>query len=133
MGSIQERRDRKMSGPYASYGAIVGAKTLGTSRPISKARKAKKMKLTLKQKLRNWLMNDSDQYSNDAVLQVEESRGLNSEGMRFDLFKASGGYIVETRYYDAKTDRNHNKLHIIKDDQDIGEAMGKIITMESLR
>jgi hypothetical protein len=122
-----------MSGPYASQGSLVGAKTLGTSRPISKARKAKKMKLTLRQKLRNWLMNDNDHYSNEVVMQVEESRGLNSEGMRFDLFKASGGYIVETRYYDSKTDRNHNKLHIIKDDQDIGEAMGKIITMESLR
>jgi hypothetical protein len=122
-----------MSGPYASQGSLVGAKTLGTSRPISKARKAKKMKLTLRQKLRNWLMNDNDQYGNEVVMQVEESRGLNSEGMRFDLFKASGGYIVETRYYDSKTDRNHNKLHIIKDDQDIGEAMGKIITMESLR
>ena len=121
-----------MSGPYATQGSLVGAKTLGTSRSINKARKAKKMKLTLKQKIRNWFMND-DQYSNDAVLQVDEGRGLNSEGMRFDLFKASGGYIVETRYYDAKTDRNHNKLHIIKDDQDIGEAMGKIITMESLR
>lgn len=125
-----------MSGSYANYashGSIVGAKTLGTGRSINKARKAKKMKLTLKQKIRNWIMNDDAEYSNDVVLQVDEARGLNSDGMRFDLFKASGGYIVETRYYDAKTDRTHNKLHIIKDDQDIGEAMGKIITMESLR
>lgn len=125
-----------MSGSYANYatqGSLVGAKTLGTVRPKRQERKAKKMKLTLKQKIRNWFMNDSDQYSNDAVPLVEESRGLHSDGMRFDLFKASGGYIVETRYYDAKHDRHNNKLYIIKDDQDVGEAMGKIITMESLR
>jgi hypothetical protein len=53
--------------------------------------------------------------------------------MKFELFKANGGYIVETRYYDSKSDRHHNKLHIINDENDIGEALGKIITMESLR
>lgn len=122
-----------MSGPYASRGSIVSAKTLGTSRPINKARKAKQMKLTLRQKLRNWLMDDDElPYVSGADI-VQESHSLNSDGLRFDLYKASGGYIVETRYYDSKTDRNHNKLYIIKDDQDVGEAMGKIITMESLR
>ena len=121
-----------MSGPYASQGSLASAKTMGTSRPINKARKAKKMKLTLRQKLRNWLMKDDDIYlSSDSI--VQESHSINSDGMRFDLYKASGGYIVETRYYDAKHDRHNNKLYIIKDDQDVGEEMGKIITMESLR
>jgi hypothetical protein len=118
-----------MNGPYA----IVGAKTLGTSRPISKVRRTKKMKLTFRQKIRNWLMNDDDLYGEEIPMQDVESRGLDSEGMRFDLFKANGGYIVETRYYDAKHDRTHKKLYIIKDEQDLGDEIGKIITMESLR
>ena len=118
-----------MSGPYA----IRGAQTLGTTRPKRRIRKATQMKLTFRQKLRNWIM--SDDYETDYsgnVISVDE-RHLSSDGMKFELFKANGGYIVETRYYDSKSDRHHNKLHIIKDENDIGEELGKIITMESLR
>jgi hypothetical protein len=112
--------------------AITSAKQ---RRPISPARKIRKekMKLTIRQKLRNWIM--SDDYETDFsgnVISVDE-RHLSSDGMKFELFKANGGYIVETRYYDSKSDRHHNKLHIIKDENDIGEELGKIITMESLR
>ena len=53
--------------------------------------------------------------------------------MRFQLYRASGGYVVETRYYDRKADRNENKMYVITEDQDVGHAIGKIITMESLR
>lgn len=100
---------------------------------VSKVKKARKMKITLKQKLRNWLLNDQleTDYSSNSV--ICEDRNLSSDGMKFELFRASGGYIVETRYYDSKSDRNHNKLYIIKDENDIGEELGKIITMESLR
>ena len=100
---------------------------------VNKVRKTKKMKLTIKQKLRNWIMSDDyeSDYSGNAI-SVDE-RHLSSDGMKFELFRASGGYIVETRYSDSKSDRHHNKLHIIKDENDIGEDLGKIITMESLR
>ena len=118
-----------MSGPYA----IRGAKTLGAIQPKRRIKKAKQRKLTIRQKLRNWLMNDDleTDYSGNSV--ICEERNLSSDGMKFELFKANGGYVVETRYYDHKTDRNHNKLYIIKDENDVGEELGKIITMESLR
>lgn len=116
-----------------NYGtAVTSAKQHRSISPARKIRK-KQMKLTIKQKLRNWIM--SDDYETDYsgnVISVDE-RHLSSDGMKFELFKASGGYIVETRYYDSKGDRHHNKLHIIKDENDIGEELGKIITMESLR
>ena len=54
-------------------------------------------------------------------------------GMTFSLYKASGGYIVEYRQYDRKTDRNDNQLHIINNDDDLGEKIGQIITLELLR
>jgi hypothetical protein len=118
-----------MSGPYA----ITGAKTLGSNR-IRKARKVKQ-KLTWRQRLRNWFnkdLEDSDK-AELCVQDVHPSNSLDGEGMRFQLYRASGGYVVETRYYDHKADRNYHKLHIINDDQDVGNAIGKIITMESLR
>jgi hypothetical protein len=117
-----------MSGPY-----VTGAKTLGSNhiRKVRKVRKVKQ-KLSWKQRFRNWLNSDYDSDKPEVGQDIEPS-GVSSEGMRFQLYRASGGYVVETRYYDQKNDRSHNKLYIIRDDQDVGEEMGKIITMESLR
>jgi hypothetical protein len=91
----------------------------------------KKMKLSIKQRLRNWLMDDeSDQiYAGQEI----ESAQLESSGMRFNLYKASGGYVIETRHYDERNDRNINKMYVINEDKDLGAELGKIITMESLR
>ena len=116
-----------MSGPYA----ISGAKTLGTVRPKRRIKKAKQMKLSLKQRFRNWLMEDPDELyvSQDSI----ETAHLESDGMRLQVYRASGGYVVETRSYDRRSDRNNNTMHVITDDQDLGQALGKIVMMEALR
>jgi hypothetical protein len=118
-----------MSGAY-----ITGAKqaqTLGSNR-VRKARKVKQ-KLTWRQRLRNWLNKDIDDENYIPQDMVVEEAGLSSDGMRFHLYRASGGYVVETRHYDRRNDRNENKMYVITEDQDVGHAIGKIITMESLR
>ncbi len=97
---------------------------------IKPARKIK-MKLSLKQRLRNWLM-DSNEVEADHGIYVEEDR-LQSDGIRLQIYKASGGYVVETRGYDRKTDRNKQSMHVITDDQDLGDALGKIVMIEALR
>lgn len=58
---------------------------------------------------------------------------LDSNGMNFKIYKASGGVIVETHMYDRKTDRANSGLYIVTDDKDLGQEISKIITMESLR
>ena len=88
------------------------------------------MKLTLKQRIRNWLNND--EYEQD-VPQLVESDRLSSEGMRLQIYKASGGYVVETCSYDSHKDRNFNSMHVITEEQDLGDALGKIVMMEALR
>jgi len=117
----------------SGYGQVVavGVKTLGSNK-IRKARKVKQ-KLSWKQRFRNWLNGDYDSDLPEVGQDISPSDSVSSEGMRFQLYRASGGYVVETRYYDQKNDRNYNKLYIIRDDQDVGEEIGKIITMESLR
>jgi hypothetical protein len=97
-----------------------------------RARKAKKMKLTIKQRIRNWLNSDSDMPEDVPQLAVEGNR-LDSDGMRLQIYKASGGFVVETRSYDQRTDRHHNTMHVITEDEDLGERLGKIIMMEALR
>lgn len=119
----------------SGYGMITGAKqaqTLGSNR-VRKVRKVQQ-KLTWRQHLRKWFNKDLTNIE-ECVPQdtVCEETGLHSDGMRFQLYRASGGYVVETRYYDRRSDRNENKMYIITDDQDVGQAIGKIITMESLR
>ena len=112
--------------------AISGAKTLGTIRPKRRIRKAKQMKLTIRQKLRNWIMNDSDDYA-EQLVSVDETPHLESDGLRLQVYKASGGYVVETRSYDRRKDQNNNSIHVITDEEDLGDRIGKIIMMEALK
>jgi hypothetical protein len=58
---------------------------------------------------------------------------LNSSGMNFSVYKANGGFIIEYHYYDRHRDRSENKLHIVTEDKDLGEELGKIISFETLR
>ena len=116
-----------MSGYGQAVQAIRPARITG-----SKKSKKAKMKLSLKQRLRRWLLDDEADY--DSVpLAIRETVSLDSEGMRFTVFKASGGFVIETRTYDRRKDENFNKMYVITETQDLGQELGKIITMESLR
>ena len=99
-------------------------------RPI-RSSKARTMKLKLKEKFRNWLMNDPEDYS-EAIC-VDEGPNLSSQGFRLNIYGASGGTIVETTKYDRKNDENRHSLHVITEDKDLGVELSKIITMEQLR
>lgn len=62
-----------------------------------------------------------------------KSNNLEANGMNFSVYKANGGFVIEYRLYDRQKDRSDNKLHIITEDQDLGEQLGKIISFEALR
>lgn len=64
---------------------------------------------------------------------IDSTRRIDSNGMNFTVYRANGGHIIETRVYDKKNDRNNNSLHIITDDKELGEEIGRIITFEQLR
>jgi hypothetical protein len=100
-------------------------------RPARRPRR-EKVKLTFKQRIRNWLMRDDDEADVPQDIVVEGDR-LSSEGMRMQIYKASGGYVVETRSYDSHKDRNFNSMHVITEDQDLGDSLGKIVMMEALK
>lgn len=51
----------------------------------------------------------------------------------FRVQTVSGGTVVETRWYDHKKDENRTKLHIVTQDENLAEAIGKIVTMELLQ
>ena len=93
----------------------------------------KPMKLTLKQRIRNWIMNDDEPEYGLAIASDSEGPNIQSQGFRLNVYSASGGTIVETTKYDRKNDDHRHSLHVVTDDKDLGEELSKIITMESLR
>ena len=126
-----------MSGGYAttqtasSYRrGIVGAKQIKRARSYVEE---KPMKLTFKQRIRNWLMDDSADHYNPGIAIDSEGPNIQSQGFRLNVYSASGGTIIETTKYDRQKDDHRHSLHVVTDDKELGEELAKIITMESLR
>jgi hypothetical protein len=87
----------------------------------------------IKKKLRNWINNNDDLICVDDYAVVRAKDEPDSECIRFKVFKASGGLVVQTDTYDRRNDRLQNTLHVIVEGQDLGQELGKIITYESLK
>lgn len=68
----------------------------------------------------------------EILLSVDESIDLTNP-IQFRVEAVQGGTLVETRWYDAKTDNHERKLHIITGDENLSDAIGKIVTMELLK
>ena len=100
------------------------------------AREQKSMtKLTLRQRLRNWLMAEPEE-----ELELERSFNNDDEdfhidhdsAIHFSVVPAAGGKIVQIRYYDRVKDRNLTKLHVITPDEKLEEALAHIFQIEVL-
>ena len=53
--------------------------------------------------------------------------------LQFKVYSAVGGKIVEFTRYDRKSDRHDHQVYIIGKDDDFGEKIAKISTLEVLR
>jgi len=127
-----------MSGGYAVASTAKSVNRLQRSmsnriRPARYTVEEKPMKLTFKQRIRNWLMNDEEDYSNQLISVDSEGPNIQSQGFRLNVYSASGGTIIETTKYDRQKDDHRHSLHVVTDDKELGEELAKIITMESLR
>lgn len=93
----------------------------------------------------NWFANKVEESWNRAraipstskkEITVSEDRlsiGSNRHRMNFTVYRANGGVLVEINRYDDRKDQHHCELHIVHPDQDLGDALGKIVTFESLK
>jgi hypothetical protein len=90
----------------------------------------------IRTKLHNFIFPQDDVIATISNRKNTISRGsdLNSRnGMSFTIHQANGGHILEYSSYDEKTDRNSHNLHIITSDQDLGQGIAHVITLEMLR
>jgi len=61
------------------------------------------------------------------------SIGASKHRMNFTVYRANGGMMVEYNRYDDRKDQHQCELHIVHPDQDLGDALAKIVTFESLK
>ena len=70
------------------------------------------------------------------TLSIRDNIGLDDNQhnpIRFNVYNASGGKIVETKVYNEKSDSWDSSLHVIDSSENFGEAVGKIVFMEMLK
>lgn len=73
-----------------------------------------------------------DEPISNMLSSVRERDDIASEPITFKMFKAKGGWAIEFRQYDRKNDRSETSLHVINNDEDLGDKISKIITYEAM-
>ena len=130
----------------ATYPAIMGAKAsvkqhkmntiYGTATTVNPVRKYQttgpNMFKRMIKGLVTWSMSNHHEEEMKIAQDREEFR-ISATGIRFEVYRANGGTVIETRRNDRRTGDSLFELHVISSDQDIGEEIGKIITMEALK
>ena len=68
-----------------------------------------------------------------SISEDRPSIGSSKHRMNFVVYRANGGVLVEINRYDERKDQHHCELHIVHPDENLGDALGKIVTFESLK
>ena len=68
-----------------------------------------------------------------SISEDRPSIGSSRHRMNFVVYRANGGVLVEINRYDERKDQHHCELHIVHPDENLGDALGKIVTFESLK
>lgn len=80
------------------------------------------------------LRNRVARHRNEAICVEDYDSGLElPDPITFRVQAVQGGTLVETRWYDPKNDHQERKLHIVTGEENLAEAIGKIVTMELIR
>jgi hypothetical protein len=80
------------------------------------------------------LRNRVARHRNEAICVEDFDSGLElPDPITFRVQAITGGTLVETRWYDPKNDEPIRKLHIVNDNENLAESIGKIVTMELIR
>lgn len=92
--------------------------------------KRRKTKMSFKQKLREWLYDDSNE--TPPHIERDENDLREEQSINFSIIPAAGGRIVQVRVYDHRKDHNVTKLHIITPEENLAESLAQILQIEHL-
>lgn len=68
----------------------------------------------------------------DSICESDSGIDLH-DPITFRVQSVQGGTLIETRWTDPKTDNWERRLHIVAPEENLSEAIGKIVTMELIR
>ena len=131
-----------MSTGYAVAAEVCDEDSLSSLRQKKKVKKPGFIKRWLLNSLKDAIEHDRQERERQEMNNMKVPRGIaissgpsldSDKGIRFQVYKANGGFVVETAMYDRQRDRHNNSIHIITDEQDLGREIGKIITLETLK
>jgi hypothetical protein len=93
----------------------------------------KKVKMNwLKRKLRAWLLDEN--HLSERAISVDHVGNIESESiLNFRIYAANNGRIIEFHKYDRSKDKTDRSLYIVDKEQDVGEYVAKVISLELLR
>jgi hypothetical protein len=99
-----------------------------------------------KKKFRNWCIEAwNTRYEENQVIENDSkvrmgtaismgNSGLSSQStLQFTVYNAIGGKVIEFRRYDNRNDRSDFSVYVIGKDEDFGEKISKIATLETLK
>ena len=88
----------------------------------------------LRQKFKRWFYNDENFGAVKAVSLSDTINSIDSEPiLNFRIYAANNGRIIEFNKYDRVKDRTDRSLYIIDKEKDIGEYVGKVLSLELLK
>jgi hypothetical protein len=84
---------------------------------------------------RDETMTSIDRQQTGIGISMKEAASIGSSRhrMSFVVYRANGGMMVEYNRYDDRKDQHQCELHIVHPDENLGEALAKIVTFESLK
>jgi len=102
--------------------------------PVEPARKRKVKKMNwFKRKFAQW-SREAWENSDTAEVAVKSHEGVNAKtSMRFTVYPASGGYVIEHYKQDRYKDGDAPSLTIVNNGDSIGTAVEHILAIEALK
>lgn len=116
-------------------------KTSTSNTTVKKARKLvhsglyKEEKVKMIVRFARWLLNKFDN-PNDLISSISVSDRIldrHNNTVTFSVHPASGGYVIESSYYNEREDRHMRGLHIITNEEDFAKELGSAVFMDLLK
>lgn len=81
-----------------------------------------------------WLLNKFDNSNKLTSISVSDRiLDRHNDTVTFSVHPASGGYVVESAYYNEREDRHVRGLHIITSEEDFAKELGNAVFMDLLK
>jgi hypothetical protein len=125
--AVQPKQHRK----HHRLNQIYGNVTASPQKSKQRQTKGPNMFKRMIKGLVTWSMTDHSDREEVAI--SEDHCRIGATGIKFEVYRANGGTVIETRRPDRRTGDSIYELHVVSGDQDIGAEIGKIITMEALK